>query len=311
MEATLSDLTDHRTSPWHAGEIALQTRAGVADHMAAIGPRVIRPFLTDQHRLFYPELPFVVLGGVDPNGDVWATIRAGAPGFLHAPDPWHLAVTLPRDPADPAEAGFTEDAALGLLGIQLETRRRNRLNGWIRRREAGGFLIEVEQSFGNCPKYIHTRTTEVNPDGDPPGSVLVSDRLETAARLLIERADTFFVASYVDLPGGPRQVDVSHRGGPRGFVRIDAEGRLTIPDFSGNRFFNTLGNIAASGHAGLVFFDGARGDLLQIAGDASVDDVPRPSHDLPGVERLWQVTPRRVVFRPKAIALRLSAHATD
>jgi hypothetical protein len=58
-----------------------------------------------------------------------------------------------------------------------------------------------------------------------------------------------------------RQVDVSHRGGNAGFVRIGNDGVLTIPDFDGNLFFSTLGNIFVNGKAGLLFVDFATGDI--------------------------------------------------
>src|SRR3546814_14766932 len=63
--------------------------------------------------------------------------------------------------------------------------------------------------------------------------------------------------------------DVSHRGGRPGFVRVtedDGRSVLTIPDFSGNQFFNTLGNIAINPRAGLLFVDFATGDLLTLTG---------------------------------------------
>ncbi|MGO7969101.1 flavin-nucleotide-binding protein, partial [Rhizobium ruizarguesonis] len=70
----------------------------------------------------------------------------------------------------------------------------------------------------------------------------IQQHLDDRARQMVEGADTFLVASYVDRDNGERQVDVSHRGGNAGFVHIGADGVLTIPDFPGNRFFNTLGN---------------------------------------------------------------------
>ncbi|MDT1852839.1 FAD-binding oxidoreductase, partial [Acinetobacter baumannii] len=78
--------------------------------------------------------------------------------------------------------------------------------------------------------------------------------------------------SYADRTDGAgrRQVDVSHRGGKAGFVRVADDGTLTIPDFDGNLFFNTLGNIVVNGKAGLLFVDFASGDLLQMSGDAEV-----------------------------------------
>lgn len=295
-------------SPWHAGEIAMQRSIGAAERMDEIGRRVMRDHLIEQHRQFYTQLPFVVLGAVDANGDAWATLRAGAPGFLAAPDAHHLRVRLPREANDPADAGMNDGDAIGMLGIELHTRRRNRLNGTIRREHDEGFDVAVAQSYGNCPQYIQRREFAFarDPHAPSPQAPSVSSTLDDAARALIAMADTFFVASYVDRENGVRQVDVSHRGGRPGFVRVDADGTLTIPDFAGNRFFNTLGNIVANPHAGLVFVDFETGDLLQLTGDAQVLlDVPQIAM-FRGAERLWRFTPRRVVHRPEALPLRFA-----
>jgi uncharacterized protein len=161
--------------------------------------RVIRDHLNAQHRAFFALLPFAVLGSVDGEGRPWATLREGAPGFLHARDPFHLRVEAPGDPDDPAEAGLGDGAGVGLLGIELATRRRNRLNGRIERSGSEGFAVRVEQSFGNCPQYIRIRH-EVGPDRphESRPRPRVSDRLDAAARAVIAAAETFFVASAVD-----------------------------------------------------------------------------------------------------------------
>jgi hypothetical protein len=149
---------------------------------------------------------------------------------------------------------------------------------------------------------------------------VVLDHLDDQARAIIAAADTFFVATYVDRdgvkgdgpdrPDGGRQVDVSHRGGRAGFVRLGEDGVLTIPDFAGNLFFNTLGNIMANPKAGLVFADFTTGNLLQLTGDAEVIlDSPEIAA-FQGAERLWRFTPRRIVHRPDALPLRWS-FATD
>jgi ferredoxin-NADP reductase/predicted pyridoxine 5'-phosphate oxidase superfamily flavin-nucleotide-binding protein len=127
--------------------------------------------------------------------------------------------------------------------------------------------------------------------------------LDANARALIAQADAFFVATYADRETR-RQVDVSHRGGKAGFVRIGQDSVLTIPDFDGNLFFSTLGNILLNGKAGLVFIDFATGDLLQMSGDAEVIlDSPEIAA-FQGAERLWTFTPRRIVRRRNALALR-------
>ena len=290
-------------SPWHEGELAMQRSVGVAERMDGVGRKVLRNYMPEQQRQFYAQLPFVVLGAVDRAGRVWATLRAGRPGFLHAPEPRHLRLELEREPADPADAGLEQGDAVGMLGIELHTRRRNRLNGIVRRGPAPGFALEVVQAYGNCPKYIEPRQYAFAER--LPGPVTAMAALDPAARALIGVADCFFVASYVDtVAGAGRQVDVSHRGGKPGFVRVDADGSLTIPDFAGNLFFNTLGNFLLNPRAGLVFIDFTSGDLLQLSGrvDVIVDSPDIAAFE--GAERLWRFTPQAIVRRPAALPLR-------
>ncbi|MFK0330760.1 pyridoxamine 5'-phosphate oxidase family protein [Rhizobium sp. NPDC090275] len=300
-----------KPSPWHDGEISLQEKAGVAARMKDVGARVLRDHLIDQHRQFYPQLPFIVLGTVDADGDAWATLRANYPGFLDSPDVRTLSVKLAREPADPADRGMEDGDAIGMLGIELQTRRRNRLNGTIARSTADRFDVTVGQSYGNCPQYIQLRDFGFSREPELSSAVpaVVAEALDARAMALISKSDTFFVASYADRDDGERQVDVSHRGGKPGFVRIGEDGVLTIPDFAGNLFFNTLGNILINGRAGLVFVDFDSGDLMQLSGDAEVVlDSPEIAA-FQGAERLWRFRPRRVVYRADALPLRWNSRA--
>ncbi|HEY0342264.1 MAG TPA: pyridoxamine 5'-phosphate oxidase family protein, partial [Steroidobacteraceae bacterium] len=111
-------------------------------------------------------------------------------------------------------------------------------------------------------------------------------------------------ASYADLEGDKRQVDVSHRGGKPGFVKVDRDDMLTVPDFAGNQFFNTLGNFLVNPRAGLVFVDFDNGDLLQLSGDARVVLEDPDIATFEGAERLWRFTPRQIVHRAEALPLR-------
>jgi predicted pyridoxine 5'-phosphate oxidase superfamily flavin-nucleotide-binding protein len=294
--------------PWHQGELALQAMAGATSRMVEIGRRNVRDYLNEQHREFYPLLPFIVLGSVDADGRPWATLRAGIPGFVHAPDDAHLALEVRRDRNDPADAGMNDGDSIGLLGIELPTRRRNRMNGRIERTSSDCFAVAVEHAFGNCPKYIQQRYPAFirDPKADVTALPETSEGLDDRARRMIANADSFFVASYVDDEVSHRQVDVSHRGGPRGFVRIGAGGVLTIPDFKGNKFFNTLGNLWLNPRAGLAFVDFSTGDMLQLTGRGEVVLDPGGAALMPGAERLWRFTAEASVFRRDALPLRFS-----
>src|SRR5882757_780531 len=294
-----------RLATWHAGEKAIQQKVGVAERMEAVGQRVVRDFMPDQHREFYAQIPFIVLGSVDRKGDAWATLVAGRPGFISSPTPRSLEIDARPDPTDPANEGAQEGNAIGLLGIELHTRRRNRANGMLRASSGKALGFDVDQSFGNCPQYIQLRDFRFVREPNEPftGEIEESAGLDQAARDMIKAADTFFVASYAEREER-RQVDVSHRGGKAGFVRVGDDGTLTIPDFAGNLFFNTLGNILLNGKAGLVFVDFDTGDMLQMTGDAEVMlDSPEIAA-FQGAERLWRFRARRAVRRRGALPLR-------
>lgn len=296
---------DKKRPVWHRGELQLQQHAGVAEHMAEVGQRVVRDYMPDQHRTFFAQLPFVVVGSVDADGNAWATLLEGPPGFLSSPVPEALDIRAHLHTGDPAAAGFQPGAAIGLLGIELHTRRRNRLNGVLSAHN-GDLRLRVEQSFGNCPRYIPLRDAHFERDPTLPfvGETEVLATLDPAARALIAAAETFYVATYAE-----QQVDVSHRGGKAGFVRVDEDGLLTIPDFNGNLFFSTLGNILLNGQAGLLWTDDATGDVLQMTGDAEVIlDAPEIAA-FEGAERLWTFRARRIVRRRAALALRWTARS--
>lgn len=292
-------------SPFHTGERLLQERAGVRDWIEQSGRRGIRDHMPDQHRELFVRLPFMIVGALDGQGWPRATLVAGAPGFVRSPDPHTLVLGAQPASGDPLHGRLTTGVEVGLLGIQLETRRRNRMNGRVTQAGADGFTVRVGQSFGNCPQYIQAR--EPVPTGRPARPVARAEgaRLSPMARTLVAQADTLFLAT-----AAPAGVDVSHRGGAAGFVRLDdADGHttLTVPDFRGNFFFNSFGNLALNPRAGLLFVDFATGGLLSLTGEADVVWSGPELDAFAGAERLLRVRLTGGVFLEDAVPLRWSA----
>ncbi|RYF34685.1 MAG: flavin-nucleotide-binding protein [Comamonadaceae bacterium] len=299
------------SAPFHAGEREVQARIGSRERMAEIGPRVIRDAMPEQHSMFFAQLPFVVVGSVDADLQPWASVLAAPAGFAHAPDAWHLRVDSLPHANDPLARNLRHGAPIGLLGIEPHTRRRNRMNGVVDALDATGFELAVQQSFGNCPRYISPREAVFLPEGAMPSQAPVAG-FDAVARALVDRADTFFIATAHPEAAGSgaasHGVDVSHRGGPPGFVRTADDGVLTVPDFAGNRFFNTLGNLMLNKRAGLLFIDFDRGDLLHLAVSATVVwDGPEVTA-IDGAERLLQLRVDRALRRPGALPLRWRTH---
>ncbi|WP_339412481.1 pyridoxamine 5'-phosphate oxidase family protein [Pseudomonas sp. EA_35y_Pfl2_R5] len=304
----MDHLPKHRRSPWHAGEKTLQETYGVSERMEVIGQKVIRDHMPDQHREFYQQLPFMIVGAVDAEQRPWATLLEGPEGFVTSPDPQQLLLAVQPDAQDPAASGLQAGQAVGLLGIELHTRRRNRINGVVQQVSAGGLAVAVEHSYGNCPKYIqargYSRTTE-----PVKNRAMRQDFTALNARTteMIRAADTFFIASYFDHDAHSRSVDVSHRGGRAGFVKVEGN-RLTIPDYAGNLFFNTLGNLQANPVAGLLFVDFVSGDILQLTGRTELILDSPMIQAFESAERLWTFEVEQAVLRPAATSLRWEFH---
>lgn len=257
-------------NPFHAGEIAVQERVGSRERVALSGRRLIRPTLIDQHREFYAQLPFLVLGSNDAQGRPWASIVAGQPGFLSTPDYMTLDVAAQPVPGDPLAENLELNGDIGVVGVQLETRRRNRLSGRISALREDGFSIRVLQSYGNCPQYIQKRA--VGLANVSTATVIKTDQFDAGAERVLAQADTLFIAtSFRDNQSAANQgTDASHRGGKPGFVKVEGPRSLIFPDFKGNNIYNTIGNLVANPRAGILVPDFITGDLLTMTGKAEI-----------------------------------------
>ncbi|MEC8917027.1 MAG: pyridoxamine 5'-phosphate oxidase family protein [Pseudomonadota bacterium] len=311
--------TPFQETPFHAGELEAQRCAGV-ESIASSAGSFIRDAMPEQHRAFFAQLPFVVMAAGDAQGRPWVTLLEGDEGFIDSPDARTLRIATTLGSQDPLASAIVAGVDVGLLGIELATRRRNRLNGVIRA-AGNGLSIEVRQSFGNCPQYIREREWR-RVEAAATSEATISDRLDSGQRARIATADTFFIGSGFrpapsndssdDSGSGPspsRGYDASHRGGEPGFVQVNGNGNgtLRIPDYAGNNFFNTIGNLIQDPRVGLLFVDFETGGMLQITGRARIDWAPQESQaesQEPNAKRWIDVTIEQVVDRPAALALR-------
>jgi uncharacterized protein len=285
---------EHDESPFHEGEQRVQERIGVRERVEHMGRNIVRDFMTAEHREFFEDLPFLVVGSADAEGALWASLLPGEPGFVQAPGPRSLQVRATPLPADPLAGNLLMGAPLGLLGIELATRRRNRANGRLARVADGAFELSVEQSFGNCKQYIQPRAGVFALPAQRMAPLHESSRLSADALQLLARTDTSFIAtgSRNASRGGAEGVDVSHRGGRPGFIRaqqLDGATLLTLPDYSGNFMFNSFGNLEVNPRAGFLALDFAAGTVLSLTGTARVIwDGPLVA-EVEGAERLLQI----------------------
>ncbi len=275
-------------TPYHAGELEVQDRAGVRAMADAVG-HSIHPTIPAAARDFLRGQPFAVVGSVAADDRVWTSLLIGAPGFMRAVDERTVFLAASPAPGDPLGGNLRANPEVGLLAIEPATRRRMRLNGTAMVRPDGVLEVSTRQVYANCPKYIQARAVVAAVDapmGSPrPAGLTHGVALTAGQQTWIAGADTFFIASAHPQSGA----DASHRGGTPGFVRVVGPQRLVFPDYAGNSMFNTLGNIAASPRAGLLFLDFVGGRTLQVVGRARVIWDERRAAEVAGAERLVEV----------------------
>ncbi|MEO8315262.1 MAG: pyridoxamine 5'-phosphate oxidase family protein [Pseudomonadota bacterium] len=86
------------------------------------------------------------------------------------------------------------------------------------------------------------------------------DRFTPQETRFIGERDSFYMAT-VSETGWPY---VQHRGGPRGFLKVVDDRTLAFADYSGNRQYISLGNLAADGRAALILVDYAQRTRLKM-----------------------------------------------
>ena len=305
----MNDSGTENSSPFHPGEHEVQERMGVRD-IEDWARKVVRPFMPDEHRDFHTALPFFVAAARDHQERPWVTLLTGPEGFVTSPDPETLVMAATPVAGDALEGALSSGGHLGLLGIELASRRRNRINGRVHENDSGHLVFSVDQAFGNCPQYIRERAWR-RVDETPAGSPVQGRRLTPSQTSWISSADTFFIASGHDGEGESPTLgmDASHRGGEPGFVEVVSETRLQFPDFAGNNHFNTIGNLVLDPRAGFLFVDFVSGSLLQLTGRATIDWESEAIAAIPGARRLVAFDIEEIVELPSAVPLRWDATA--
>ncbi len=290
---------------FHKGELRLQDEMGVRKKMAVAAKFMMRDFMPDQHREFFEGLEYIFLGTIDEKGLPQAAILTGPLGFITSPEPAKLVIKIPDLRNKPFLGNLTPGAYVGVLGLDLSNRRRNRMHGRVSAMDSDIITITVVQSYGNCPKYISVRDIAQR-DVPVQNKTTENDVLSGEDMALITSADTFFIASYVnngsDAPF--EGVDMSHRGGEPGFVSLDNASHITIPDYKGNNIFNTLGNLLVNPNAALLFIDFNTGEQLHINGQAELINTPEENAKYPGAQRVLRIKIGRVQRAKAAVGLR-------
>jgi predicted pyridoxine 5'-phosphate oxidase superfamily flavin-nucleotide-binding protein len=283
-------------SKFHRGERVIQERAGEtaqADrNISALTDTVI-----DRARTFIGKQSMAVVASVNADGGVCASVLFGQPGFAHTDTGKSIVLAMPAEERDETDAFWANvglNPSIGMLFIELGSRRRYRVNGNLASIDAAGIEVGVVEAYPNCPKYIQRRNLRAVGRRGTSNASAQGSLIEGKIIGIVRHADTLFVGSYHPELGA----DVSHRGGAPGFITILNETTLRIPDYPGNCLFNTFGNFEVNPRAGLCIPDFPGNRLLQLSGEVVLHwDMPDPEGQTGGTLRFWDFKIDRYVVR--------------
>ena len=290
----------------HSGERFVQGRRGTPSELADQVPNFIESDMPLQHAKFHADLSYLPLVTLDEQERPWVSLLVtksedDASVGIRVPEKNRLIVAAQSNPFDPLlqilDQGnhSSETRYFASVGIDFANRRRNKLAGkiasaFVRSEDSIGrldLILSSEEHLGNCPKYITVRELE-------PHSRMAElafsefDSLKTSlpddCKAHIDQVSTVFLGTRY-LPSDETAMDtrkkigLNHRGGAPGFVRVyeetDIESAdktvttyLVLPDYSGNRIYQSLGNIQSDEYVGLVFPNFSNGDMLYVTGRA-------------------------------------------
>ncbi|MBT0958268.1 pyridoxamine 5'-phosphate oxidase family protein [Alphaproteobacteria bacterium KMM 3653] len=317
----------------HDGELQLQARRNTPKALIDAIPQYISRDMPQQHADFFAGLPYLPLATLDAQGRPWVSLLVTAspldpalgitPGGGNTLDV--LAQSSPHDPLARALGQMPVGAGLFAgVGVDFTNRRRNKIAGSIESADVDStgklrLRLRSDQHLGNCPKYITLRGlshTRRNATRAHDSFATGTEHLPQDAKAVINRASTVFLATKHINSADSAQSDmgVNHRGGAPGFTRLyegNHAGRaatyLVLPDHSGNRFYQSLGNIEADPKVGLVFPDFETGDVLYITGEAENLMGQAAEALMPRVNLLTRIRVTGAVFVKQGLNLALTS----
>ncbi len=322
----------------HKGELLLQERRNTPQDLIDGIPQYIDRDMSQQHADFFTDLSYLPLAALDNRGRPWVSLLVTTSdddpsiGIKVLGDNTTdvVAETSPYDPfARVLQQELTsadEGRLFAGVGVDFSNRRRNKIAGSIGKtsvEDTGKMRLRLRsnQHLGNCPKYITVRTlkhaqrtAELSHDSfDTSTSALPVD-----AKAVVDRASTVFLATKHiaedSVSGTQTDMGVNHRGGAPGFTRIYEEKDcdsvttyLVMPDHSGNRFYQSLGNIETDPQVGLIFPDFTNGHVLYVTGEAENLYDTEAESLMPRANLLTRIKVTGAVLVKNALNLRLTS----
>lgn len=263
---------------FHDGQLKVQLIAGEEE----IAKQRIPMISNSLHPRSIPFIEHQVLafpGSEDSKGNLWLSLIVGERGFIKIPSVNEITIDLSKIVSNKEDVFFKNIESKPTVGLLFhEAARRARYRAWgVARKNGNQLNFDIKMGYPSCPKHIQREIIELTDDS----TVLASHyqqgtQLGELEKEWIIGAHTFFIATQTK----KGDIESSHRGGDPGFIEIQENGILRVPDYLGNSMFSTLGNIYENPKTALLFVDYTKGETLQLSGNSELQFDQNSKDDL-------------------------------
>ncbi|WP_072682655.1 pyridoxamine 5'-phosphate oxidase family protein [Arcobacter sp. LA11] len=255
------------SSIYHEGEYYIQEKMGVRKDSDSLSS-MIRDTIPSVAANFLKTLNFSVLVISSNEKDLFSTVVYDINSFIEIKSHNEILIKLNNHSYIPEDFFNIETLNIGFIGLDFEQALRIRINGKAKLKD-NQLFVTIEEIYSNCPKYIQRRVLKKQLERVEAQVTTNLNKIKDDINTIISNSDTFFLGSFHKIKG----LDISHKGGKRGFVNVLSSKQLSFEDRPGNNLYNSLGNIHTNPYISMFFIDFKRNNTYHIKGKAEIEEI--------------------------------------
>lgn len=252
---------------FHEGEYHIQEIMGVrksSDTLSSMIKDTIPPIASE----FLKNLNFCIITISTKEDDLFTSTVYSIDNYIEVLNQSQICISLKNHSYIPKEFYNAKYINIGMIGLNFEKAMRIRINGKGHIKE-NKLYLSIDEIYSNCPKHIKKRVLQKETKSFDAKDIIKEKFLSKEVIKIISDIDTFFIATSHKEKG----LDVSHKGGNKGFLKVLTTNQLLFEDMPGNNLYNSIGNIYTNPNINIFFIDFKNNDTCHIKGTAILKDV--------------------------------------
>ena len=252
---------------FHEGEYHIQEIMGVrksSDTLSSMIKDNIPPIAAK----FLKDLNFCIITISTKKDDLFTYTVYNHNNFIEVLNQSQITINLENHSYIPKKFYNIENINIGMIGLNFEKAMRIRING-KGQIKSNKLYFSIDEIYSNCPKYIKRRVLQKNTKNLEKQTIQKEKILNEKIINIISNIDTFFIATSHKEKG----LDVSHKGGEKGFLKVIQTHQLSFEDVPGNNLYNTIGNIYTNPNINIFFIDFKNNNTYHLKGIANIKEI--------------------------------------